>query len=91
LIKHKRSDSVNNYLFSPSPFIFAKSFATFDMNKLLRITEFYSNDFIDVSKVALQTQLKNYVTNVLSDPKFAKLKGLSDSCAKLVETNKCKQ
>ena len=39
--------------------------------------------------VALRHQLKNYVTNVRSDPKFAKLKGLSDLCAKLVETNKC--
>jgi len=26
--------------------------------------------------------------NVQSDPKFAKLEGLSDLCAKLVETNK---
>ena len=42
----------------------AKSFATFDVNKLLRMTEFYPNDFIDVSKVALHHQLKNYVVNV---------------------------
>jgi len=51
--------------------------------------EFYPNYFIDVSKVALRTQLKNYVTDVRSDPKFAKLKELSDLCAKHVETNKC--
>ena len=67
----------------------AKSFAIFDVNKLLRMIEFYPNNFIDVSKVALRTQLKNYVTNVRSDPKFAKLKGLSNLCAKHVETNKC--
>ena len=66
----------------------AKLFAAFDVNKLLRMTEFYPNDFTDVSKVALRTQLKNYVTDVRSDLKFAKLKGLSDLCAKLVETNK---
>jgi len=54
------------------------------------MTEFYPNDFTDVSKVALRTQLKNYVTDVRSDLKFAKLKGLSDLCAKLVETNKLK-
>ena len=42
----------------------AKSFATFDVNKLLRMTEFYPNDFIDVLEVALLHQLKNYVTNV---------------------------
>jgi len=66
----------------------AKSFVAFVVNKLLRMTEFYPND-IDVSEVALHYQLKNYVTNVRSDPKFAKLKRLSDLCAKLVETNKC--
>jgi len=49
------------------------------------VNEFYPNDLIDVSEVALHHQLKNYVSNVQSDPKFAKLKGLSDLCAKLVE------
>jgi len=65
-----------------------KSFTVFDVNKLLRMTEFYPNYFIDVSKMVLRTQFKNYVTNVWSDPKFAKLKGLSDLGAKVVETNK---
>jgi len=51
--------------------------------------EFYLNDFIEVLKVALRHQLKNYVTNVRSNLKFAKLKGLLNLCAKLVETNKC--
>jgi len=55
------------------------------VNKLSRVNEFYPNDLIDVSEVALHHQLKNYVSNVQSDPKFAKLKGLSDLCAKLVE------
>jgi len=59
------------------------------VNKLLRMTEFYPNDFIDVLEVVLHRQLKNYVTNVRSNPKFAKLKGLLDLYAKLVETNKC--
>jgi hypothetical protein len=53
------------------------------------MAEFYPDDFIDVPKVALRTQLKNYVTYDRSDPKFTKLKGLSDLCAKLLETNKC--
>jgi len=68
-----------------------KSFIAFDVNKLLRMAEFYPNDFIDVPEVTLHTQLKNYVTNVLSDLKFAKLKELSDLSAKLVKTNKCIQ
>jgi len=66
-----------------------KSFVVFDVNKLLRMTEFYPNNFIDVSEVALCHQLMNYITNVRSDKKFAKLKGLSDLSTKLVETNKC--
>ena len=42
----------------------AKSFAVFDVNNLLRVVEFYPNNFTDVPKVVLHTQLKNYVTNV---------------------------
>ena len=68
---------------------FAKSFVVFDVNKLLRMIEFYPNDFIDVSEVALRHQLRNYITNVRSDQKFGKLKEFSDLCGKLVETNKC--
>jgi len=37
----------------------------------------------------MPSTIKNHVTNVRSNPKFAKLKGLSDLCTKLVETNKC--
>ena len=53
------------------------------------MNEFYLNHLIDVLEVALCRQLKNYITNVRSDRKFAKLKGLSHLCAKLVEINKC--
>ncbi|AES77487.1 hypothetical protein MTR_7g011160 [Medicago truncatula] len=70
-------------------FEFRKVICRFDVNKLLRMIEFYPNDFIDVSEVTLRHQLKNYITNVRSDRKFAKLKGLSDLCTKLVEANKC--
>jgi len=58
----------------------AKSFAAFDVNKLLRMTEFYPNNFIEVLEAALRHHVR-------SDPKFAKL--LSDLFSKLVETNKC--
>jgi len=66
----------------------AKLFAAFDVKKLLRMTEFYPNHFIEVPEAALRHQLKNYITNVRSNTKFVKLKELSDLCAKLVETNK---
>jgi uncharacterized protein Usg len=43
--------------------------------------------FVDVLEVVVQHQLQNYVRNVQCNPKFAKLKGFLDFCAKLVETN----
>ncbi|KAH1227879.1 Zinc finger MYM-type protein 1 [Glycine max] len=67
----------------------SSSFEAFDVKKLLRMVELYPNDFVDVPKVVVRHQLQNYVRNVRCDPKFVKLKGLSDLCAKLVETKKC--
>ena len=67
----------------------SSSFEDFDVKKLLRMVELYPNDFVDVPEVVVRHQLQNYVRNVWCDPKFAKLKGLSDLCAKLVETKKC--
>ncbi|RZC19012.1 Zinc finger MYM-type protein 1 [Glycine soja] len=67
----------------------SSSFEDFDVKKLLRKVELYPNDFVDVPEVVVRHQLQNYVKNVRCDPKFAKLNGLSDLCAKLVETKKC--
>ncbi|KRH65473.1 hypothetical protein GLYMA_03G038400v4, partial [Glycine max] len=67
----------------------SSSFEDFDVKKLLRMVELYPNDFVDVPEVVVRHQLQNYVKNVRCDPKFAKLNGLSDLCAKLVETKKC--
>ena len=67
----------------------SSSFEAFDVKKLLRMVELYQNDFVDVPEVVVRHQLQNYVKNVRCDPKFAKLKGLSDLYAKLVETKKC--
>ncbi|KEH19760.1 general transcription factor-like zinc finger protein, putative [Medicago truncatula] len=55
----------------------ANSYSAFNVNKLLRMTEFYPNDFVEVVEVALRHQVRNYVINVQSDSRFAKLKGLS--------------
>ncbi|KAL2586489.1 hypothetical protein AAZV13_13G057800 [Glycine max] len=67
----------------------SSSFEAFDVKKLLMMVELYPNDFVDVPEVVVRHQLQNYVRNVRCDPKFAKLKGFSDLCAKLVETKKC--
>jgi hypothetical protein len=65
------------------------SFAAFDVKKLLRMVELYPNDFVDVPEVVVRHQLRTYVRDVRADSNFAKLKGLPDLCAKLVETKKC--
>jgi hypothetical protein len=62
------------------------SFTAFDIKKLLRMVELYSNDFVDVPEVVVRHQLRTYVRNVRTDSNFAKFKGLPDLCAKLVET-----
>ena len=46
------------------------SFATFDKQKLLRLVEFYPNDFSLVDLVPLETQLNVYIMNVSSDNNF---------------------
>jgi hypothetical protein len=53
------------------------------------MVELYPNDFVDVPEVVVRHQLQTYFRDVRLDPQFAKLKGLSDLSAKLVETKKC--
>jgi len=48
----------------------AKLFAIFYVNKLLRMIEFYPNNFIDASEVALRRKHKNYITNVRTGRKL---------------------
>ncbi|XP_052297248.1 uncharacterized protein LOC127902381 [Citrus sinensis] len=48
----------------------------FDKQKLLRLTEFYPNDFFLVDLVALETQLDVYIMDVSSDKNFSGIKGI---------------
>ncbi|KDO40627.1 hypothetical protein CISIN_1g038809mg [Citrus sinensis] len=66
------------------------SFAGFDKQKLLRLTEFYPNDFFLVDLVALETQLDVYIMDVSSDKNFSGIKGIGELARKLVETKKDK-
>ena len=59
------------------------SFATFDKQKLLRLTEFYPNDFSLIDLVALETQLDIYFMDVDSDNKFLGLKGIGELARKI--------
>lgn len=61
----------------------------FDVKKMIENSWTLSKWFIDVSEVVVRHQLQNYVRNVWCAPTIENLKGLSNLCAKLVETNKC--
>ncbi|KAI5422089.1 hypothetical protein KIW84_045511 [Lathyrus oleraceus] len=56
----------------------SSSFVAFDAKNLLRMIKLYSNDFVDVPEVVVRHQFQNYVISVRCDPKFAKLKELSN-------------
>ena len=51
-------------------------FSAFDQFKLVRLAQFYPDDFSDFEIVALEYQLANYVLDVQSDKAFQVLKGL---------------
>ena len=61
-----------------------------DKHKLLRLAEFYPNDFSPMDLVALETQLDIYIIDVSSDNKFSGLKGIGELAKKLFEINKDK-
>ena len=68
---------------SPSDF-----FATFDKQKLIRLTQFYSKDFSSLKLMILSDQFDNYIFYVRSSIEFSKLKEICDLAQKMVETKK---
>ncbi|CAH9140347.1 unnamed protein product [Cuscuta epithymum] len=66
------------------------SFSAFEKNKLLRLTEFYPQDFSPSDVCILKDQLESYIFDVRSNALFNDLKGLGDLAEKLVETKKHK-
>nr|XP_009766042.1 PREDICTED: uncharacterized protein LOC104217471 [Nicotiana sylvestris] len=65
------------------------SFFSFDIKKILRVTELYPDDFDENIMITLENQLATYIVNVRDvDERFSNLKGLSDLSEKLVKTKK---
>ncbi|XP_019161885.1 PREDICTED: zinc finger MYM-type protein 1-like [Ipomoea nil] len=64
------------------------SFARFDKDKLVRLAQFYPNDFSDIELQLLDNQLQTYFVDVTSDPAFSKLDGIDDLAKKMVETGR---
>ncbi|EOA32334.1 hypothetical protein CARUB_v10015600mg, partial [Capsella rubella] len=54
------------------------SFHDFNQLKVLRLSEFYPEDFTHVDRIALEHQLDLYIDNIREDERFANLKSLGD-------------
>ena len=62
------------------------SFVAFDKPKLLRLAQFYPQDFSDEDRLALEDQLEIYIHYVRSSSDFSQLEGIGDLAKKMVET-----
>ncbi|XP_016540916.1 uncharacterized protein LOC107841542 [Capsicum annuum] len=64
-------------------------FSSFDIKKIVRMTELYPDDFDEFKMRAIENQLVNYIIDVRNiDKRFSHLGGLGELFRKLVETKK---
>ena len=59
-------------------------FIAFDKQKLLRLTQFYPQDFSPIESMILNDQLETYIIDMRSSSEFSKLKGISDLAQNMV-------
>ena len=64
-------------------------FSAFDKGKLLRLAQFYLNDFSSIELITVvENQLIAYILDMRSSGEFSILNGISALAEKLVPTNK---
>ena len=61
------------------------TFSAFDKQKLIRLAEFYPNEFSAVELSILDDQLETYIVDMRSSNEFSQVKGISDLAQKMVE------
>nr|XP_043613759.1 uncharacterized protein LOC122585701 [Erigeron canadensis] len=64
------------------------SFFDFDASKLVKLSEFYPNNFNSVERSQREDQLHLYYANVSKDERFANLNGIADLAKEMVKTRK---
>ncbi|XP_019093308.1 PREDICTED: uncharacterized protein LOC104753634 [Camelina sativa] len=64
------------------------SFHEFDQSKLVRLSEFYLEDFCSMELISLKHQLGIYIDNIREDKRFADLESLGDLARVMMETKK---
>ncbi|PIA28631.1 hypothetical protein AQUCO_06800059v1 [Aquilegia coerulea] len=66
----------------------SNSFSAFDVEKLIRLAEFYPNNFFEKEQMVLRNQLETYGIDMKSNNTFATLKGISSLATTMVECGK---
>ncbi|XXG68310.1 hypothetical protein AAC387_Pa06g1426 [Persea americana] len=64
------------------------SFSAFNKEKLVRLSQFYPDDFSDADRVMLDNQLQTYIIDMRTNSRFSEVKGISGLAQKMVETRK---
>ncbi|XP_062191278.1 uncharacterized protein LOC133895100 [Phragmites australis] len=84
-----RFDEVNtNLLLCMASFNAVDSFVVFDKDKLVKLAQFYPNDFSSIEMIHLPFQLAHFVTDMHRDERFRAMKNLVELSIMLVETKK---
>ncbi|XP_023742919.2 uncharacterized protein LOC111891063 [Lactuca sativa] len=86
---NNRFNEVNtSLLISMASLCPSKSFQAFNVDELLKMAMFYSNEFPERTIGALRASLQNYIVDVRGDARFNNLKGIGNLAKMMVETNK---
>ncbi|KAL6518995.1 hypothetical protein OROHE_017419 [Orobanche hederae] len=63
-------------------------FSSFDPKKLVRLAEFYPNEFSSSDLNYFEYELENFIVDIRNDVRFSRIKNLNDLSMKHVETEK---
>ncbi|KAM5552412.1 zinc finger MYM-type protein 1-like [Rosa sericea] len=64
------------------------SFSAFDKEKLIKLAQYYPQDFSAHDLEVLDDQLENYIVDMRSNIEFSELKGITDLAQKMVQKKK---
>ncbi|XP_070667907.1 uncharacterized protein [Malus domestica] len=64
------------------------NFASFDKAKIVRLAQFYPQDFDHMDLINLPIQLHNYIHNMKMHSEFSSLRGIGDLAKELVKTGR---
>ena len=68
----------------------SNSVLAFDKSKLIRLAQFYPNDYSRMEIMILDDQLETYILDMQTSSDFSNLKGIGDLARKMVETKRDK-